>query len=106
LSLCNCNKGKCVPCDQGYSTVDCFSINRSIFSSYPISCGGIIGDTLITTNTTQGGQCASTLDNIASQLATLPVNSFTGLDKGYAYYNCPEGSFCFGFDYCNWDNGG
>jgi hypothetical protein len=102
LSLCNCNSGKCTPCKYGYSTIDCISINQLIFSSYPISCGGIIGNTLITANATWGEQCGTNnINNIASQMAALPVGSLTGLDAGYAFYNCPEGSFCFGFDYCN-----
>jgi hypothetical protein len=101
LSLCNCSK-KCSPCDYGYSSIDCVNIDQSIFSSYPISCGGIVGDTLITVNATRGAYCAkSNFSNIASSLVALPAKSITGLDKGYAFYNCPSSSFCSGFDYCN-----
>jgi len=86
--------------------VYCTRVGQTIVcTDGPVFCGGVVGNTTITTNTTLNpSACPNDLTIITGYINSLPNNSIIGLDQGYAYYYCSS-TPCDGF-ICSWDNDG
>lgn len=87
----------------------CNKLSSGIFCKFGFGCGGMVGDTPITTNTTFREGCAYhnvSLATMADYLVTVPLANFTGLEHGYALYIWPRSSSFPRWDNCGWDNGG
>jgi len=94
-------------CETGENTevvVYCVKVGQTIVcTDGPGGCGGVVGNTTITNNTTLNPSlCPNNLTTVADYVATLAPS---GLDQGYAGILCSAGSPCNEL-ICAWDNGG
>ncbi|CAG8441643.1 8760_t:CDS:2 [Cetraspora pellucida] len=82
----------------------CKRIAQPVFCHLDL-CGGIVGDTQITGNTTFGNCPFENLSVAIKHLSTISYFNMIGLDKGYVHFTCPKNTACQDYMY-NWDNGG
>lgn len=106
-----CNATQCYPstslntgCMTGDTGFMCKRIAQPVFCHHNL-CGGIIGDTQITRNTTFGDCPFENLSVAVNYLSTISPTNIIGLGKGYAHFICPKNTACQDYMY-NWDNSG
>ncbi|CAG8467816.1 21739_t:CDS:1, partial [Cetraspora pellucida] len=106
-----CNTTQCYPstslttgCNSMDTGIMCKKIAQPVFCHLDL-CGGIVGDTQITGNTTFGDCPFENLSVAINHLSTISYVNMIGLDKGYAHFTCPKNTACQDYMY-NWDNGG
>lgn len=108
LSVCCNSSSQCSSslwtstCNSGSYKFFCVKVSQLIACGKErVECNGIIGDALITGNTTVG-KCPSGITTIDNYLKTIvPVE----IENIYVYWHCLDGSPCSGLE-CSWDNGG